>query len=375
MGFQRLFSSFRASVLWPLLVAGVVSAALLWMLAPGVLEESAAAHLSDTLPILAPWVVERLDLGPAELQTWLGERTEGTELRVTVIRGDGTVVADSSRTAEQVGAMDNHRERPEVAEALAVGSGRSVRRSDTTGLSYVYVARRDTDLAGGIFVLRLAQPLRELATLRDSVLQVMLISGVVGLGAAALVLLGLNRRLFRPLEEMVEGANRLARGDYSGHLELPEAEELASVAGSLNRLSDRVGEQLDQIRAERNHLQEILSILSDGILVTDADGHVRFVNQAFRELFEVEIEVEGRSPLELTRRPEIVDLITDCLGDAAPRSRDRLAFDGGRVLAASVAPVGGGGVLLVVRDVTERVHLDETDATSSPTCRTRSRHR
>ena len=360
MGFRRALSSFRAAVLWPLLVAAAVSALLFWALVPRVLEASAAEHLSDALPLLTPLVAERLGSEPEAMQAWLTEHTRGTELRVTVILDDGVVLADSARTWQQVGTMGDHRARPEVARALAGGAGESVRHSETTGLRYVYVARRGASPGGDIFVLRLAQPLRGLAALRSSLFRVIGLAGLLALTAAGLVLAGLNRRLFNPLEQLVEGANRLAQGEAFGHLELPEAEELASVAGSLNRLSDRVGEQIEQIRSERNHLEEILSSMADGILVTGSRGHVIFVNDAFRQFFGVEREVEGLLPLELTRRPEIVSLVTSCLEDHRPWGLERLPLEDGRILAATAAPISTGGVLLVIRDVTERVHLDET---------------
>jgi two-component system phosphate regulon sensor histidine kinase PhoR len=348
------------AVIWPLVVAAVVAGVLLWALLPEVLEQTAAASLEDGLPILTPLVAERLVAGQEPLQAWLERLTAGTDLRVTVIRGDGVVLADSARTLEQVRQMDNHRLRPEVEEAFASRTGSSVRRSDTTGLRYIYVARSGTDAAGGLFALRLAQPLRGMEALSGSILRVMALTGLAALLAAGLMLLGLDRRLFRPLGQLVDGAERLARGDYSGHLEVPESGELASVASSLNRLSDRVADQLRELRSERNRLQEILSSMIDGILVMDSQGHVRFVNDAFRDLFGIEEEVEGRSPLEITRRPEIVSLITRSRDEGEPVSVDRLSFSDGRVLAVSAAPISGEGALLVARDVTERVHLDET---------------
>ena len=42
---------------------------------------------------------------------------------LTVVSGEGTVLADSARTPPQVEAMDNHARRPEIAAALATGSG------------------------------------------------------------------------------------------------------------------------------------------------------------------------------------------------------------------------------------------------------------
>ncbi len=360
MALRQSLLSFRTAVLWPLLVAGIVSALLLWWLLPRVLEESAEANLNSALPILTPIVAQRLSEGPEALQEWLEILGAGTELRMTVIRGDGAVLADSARTAAQVRQMDNHRMRPEIDMAFAERDGSSVRRSATTGLSYVYVARSGTGPSGELFALRLAEPLYGLEALRGSALRAMILAALAGLIAAALMTLVLNRRLFRPLGQLVDGANRLARGDYSGHLEIPESSELASVANSLNRMSDRVQEQIGALRSESNRLQEILSSMVDGLLVTDPDGHVQFINEAFAEIFEVEGDVRGRSPLDITRRSEIVSVIASCLEQGRPASVEKLPFNGGRVLAVSAVPISGAGALLVTRDVTERVHLDET---------------
>ena len=359
MGLGQALLSFRAAVIWPLVVAGIVSAGLLRVLLPGVLEESAEASLADALPILTPLVAERLSEGAGELQTWLEQQGTETDLRVTVIRSDGGVLADSDRTATQVLQMENHRSRPEVAEALAEGLGSSVRRSDTTGLRYVYVARMGTDLSGDLFVLRLAEPLPGIRALQGSALRAMALAGLAGLLAAAAVTVALNRRLIRPLGQLVEGADRLASGDYSGRLDPPASRELASVADALNRLSDRVTEQIDEIQSESGRFQEILSSMVDGVLVMDSQGRARYVNDAFRELFGVDEDVQGLPTLEITRRPEIVSLVTSCLDEGHPVSIDKFSFEGGMVLAVSAVPIGGSGALLVARDVTGRVHLDE----------------
>src|SRR4051812_9081247 len=50
--------------------------------------------------------------------TWCKESTDGTQLRLTLISKDGTVLCDSQHGAA---TMDNHATRPEVEEALRNG--------------------------------------------------------------------------------------------------------------------------------------------------------------------------------------------------------------------------------------------------------------
>ena len=62
----------------------------------------------------------------------LSDLTNDNNSRYTLIRMDGTVVADTE--VAQVNQMENHLERKEVKDALATGYGYSVRRSGTLGM-------------------------------------------------------------------------------------------------------------------------------------------------------------------------------------------------------------------------------------------------
>lgn len=61
-------------------------------------------------------------------------------VRITVISVDGEVLYDAMGSA-----LENHRQRPEVREALQQGSGYSIRHSATTGKDYFYYAERFDD--------------------------------------------------------------------------------------------------------------------------------------------------------------------------------------------------------------------------------------
>ena len=71
------------------------------------------------------------------------------DVRVTLVASDGTVIYDNQNS---VASMPNHADRPEIAEALADGTGSSERDSETSGYVSIYRAIR---LSNGN-VLRLA---------------------------------------------------------------------------------------------------------------------------------------------------------------------------------------------------------------------------
>src|SRR4029077_7068555 len=179
-------------------------------------EQTASTQLLDTLQILTRLVSQRLESGAhgtdGDLEAWVRSVTEKSDLRITLIRANGRVIADSSRTAEQVPEMENHATRPEVREALRTGQGVSLRLSHTTGLTYVYAARTLTTPHDGLLVLRLAQPLEELEALRGRLAAAV----ILAVGGAVLVIFGvawwIGRHLFDPLAGLIVGARDLASG-------------------------------------------------------------------------------------------------------------------------------------------------------------------
>jgi two-component system phosphate regulon sensor histidine kinase PhoR len=340
------------------LVAGLL---LSWLL-PRRFEESASRQLVESAELLAPLVAARAGEPPAALQEWVRSLAAGSDLRVTLVRADGAVIADSDRTFPELAAMDNHRERAEVAQALAEGRGRSVRRSDTTGVAYAYAACVARPQLGPPLVVRLAQPIRDLDALVGQLVGAAVFAGLAALLATAAVSWWLGRGLFSPLNRLLAGADRLAAGELSHRLEVPAEPELALLADTLNRLAARVEEQVAAVQRERDHLHLILSSMAEGVLVTDAQGRALLANPAFVRLFAVNADVFGKQPLEVARVPKLHEVVREALAGRRRDSEEVVLDRGGarRHAALSATPLGAGaGVVVVARDVTPFVRLDQ----------------
>ncbi len=358
---MRFSPKLRFAFLLPALAALAVLLPLVWLSGTELLEESAATRLADTLPLLVRLVAPELARPGEPLQAFAQEIAAAEAVRLTIIGSDGSVLADSARSWPDVQAMENHGERPEVREAFARGLGSEVRRSATVGESYVYVAQRMQDPAGRPYVLRVAQPLHELAALRRHLAGLLALSTLGGLATVLLVSWWLDRRLFRPLSDLVSGANRLARGELSHRLAVPEEDELGDLARSLNRLAERVQEQVAAVEAERSHLEVVGASMSEGVLVTDAQGRALMVNPSFRRLFRVKGDVVGKTALELTRLPQLDDLIRRTLVTGQMGGAE-LEFPGAteRAVAVSSAALRDrSGAVIAARDVSDLVRLGE----------------
>ena len=392
MAAGRSIPKLELASLWPAVVAILLATVLLWTLIPRQIEKNAALHLGESLEILTPVFAAAVPGTPEEVQERVVRLAGGSALRITLLAGDGEVLGDSVRSPVQVRAMENHAGRPEVARALATGTGWSVRRSATTGKSYAYSARSFTGSDGRLYVLRAAHPLDELGLVRAHLTGAMGLAALAALAVALVVFLWLSRKLFRPLARLVDGAATLAAGDYRHRLEPPDEPHLAALAEAINRLATRVEEQIARVRSERDQLEAIVRSMSDGVLVTDAEGRALLANPEFRRLFGLRqtpagappgtgpgvaaADVAGRTPLELTRRSELARLVEETLARGEDRSAVvELRTPERRTVALAATPLAGAvraaagagspgrprveGAVVVARDTTQATRLDE----------------
>lgn len=344
----------RLAPLWPALAAVITATALLAFLLPSLLERTASVQLFDMLDLLAPIARERLADPKVDPGAWARRLAADSGIRVTLIRADGVVLADSSVETEQIGALENHLGRPEVQVALARGRGMNVRRSATTGNTYVYVARTLSGPRGETLVLRLAEPLEQLRALRGRLAAAMALSALAAGIAILFTSLWLDRRLFEPLSRLIAGAQDLALG-RANRVAVPDEDELAALALSLNRLAATAEEQFAAVSKERDRLQEILASMSEGVLVVDAEARALMINPAFYRLFGLEGDFTGRPVLEIIRHPGLARLVEDALRLGEPQSGQiELTSPERRSLLLASAALSGGerGAVVAARDTT-----------------------
>src|SRR5271157_1875877 len=116
-------------------------------------RQTLAENLKDLAFPVRDSVTRAMELRDADhLEATVRQLGKELRTRITVIDNQGTVLADS---IEDPRSMENHKNRPEVAEALGGGIGRSTRFSSTTGKESLYVAIpmvRDGRVAGVVRV-------------------------------------------------------------------------------------------------------------------------------------------------------------------------------------------------------------------------------
>ncbi|MFC1652761.1 ATP-binding protein, partial [Planctomycetota bacterium] len=182
---------------------------------------------------------------PSEVAHGTRRLADEMGLRITVIDTQGVVLADSEKQATTMGS---HADRPEVVQALAEGWGQARHYSQELGRNMKYVAVRATVTEKTLGVVRVAMPLAAVQMQMEPIYRIVLLGAFIALMIAFVLAFFLSRSITAPIIKMREAAGRMAQGDFNTQIEITGGGELAALADSLNRMTDGMRAQLEELR-------------------------------------------------------------------------------------------------------------------------------
>jgi len=209
-----------------------------------------------------------------------------------------------------------------------------IRRGDVPYVIYIYDNKTTAnDLTGQMFLL---------------------IIEALAFGLVISILLSflLSKTMVTPIQQLTEGAMRVAKGDFSHKIDVPSQDEIGVLTDTFNDMAGRLQDTLRQVENERNKLDTLFLHMTDGVAAFSRRGALIHSNPAaarmlrrrlgpdaaYQALFEeiAPLEQVLSAPDHLEGELRVRDSFLQLL--LAP-------FDRGRK---------GGGVLVVIHDVTEQ---------------------
>jgi len=270
--------------------------------------EESRANLASQVQLARLLLIRDKQATPPQLMA----ESVGTVIkaRVTLIAPDGRVTGDSDVGQARVAQLENHLQRPEVQEAIKNGAGSSLRYSDTLHTSMLYSA---TTYGRGATegIIRLAMPLEYLTSARSS------LHGLAGGATLGTILIALifsyvlSNLTTRQLRDMADAAARIGYGGSQSRIPTGSNDEIGMLATVLNDMSERIEDQVQRLSTDKQRLDTILLSMGEGIMVTDTAGLITLVNPAFRSLFSISGDVEGKRLVEISRHPDLLAAFND----------------------------------------------------------------
>jgi two-component system phosphate regulon sensor histidine kinase PhoR len=354
---RRWSTSYRARLIVGfVLVLGLVTGAWAWSLF-GPLTDAVIAQQQEHLQGVAQAGVLVLSQTDRPLDQSVRQLVARTDLRMTVVASDGTVLADSEETTA---AMANHATRPEIAEALAGRIGKDTRRSLTQDVEQMYVAV-PASYGGERVALRVSESLDRISEISAQTRRTGLVLLGIVLALATIAVVRLTHAAAGPVERLADAARAMADGDLASPVP-DERGALAPLSESLRRLREQLRARIGDLETEQRTLRLVLDGLSDAVLLLDGE-RVELGNRALTSLVRApQAGVRGRSVRDLGLAESVLVAVTNGIGRTEPATADLGPDPYRRYHRVLTLPLGdsetGPRTLVVITDVTDRMRLD-----------------
>jgi two-component system phosphate regulon sensor histidine kinase PhoR len=199
------------------------------------------------------------------------------------------------------------------------------------------------------------------------------IVGLLAVGTAAIVIsFAVARQLSRPINQLLEGSERIATQDFTYRLDENRSDEFGILFQSNNRVAAELARyqqmNLNKIVGTRNKLESVVRQASDGFIVIEPNRSIFVMNDVFAHWFGADAKTaEGRAFLEVLDHYDLKQTIMQAFVEE--ETHIPVQFSLNLVGEASETVVKGTfvrvmsdnqltAVMGVLRDVTREVAVD-----------------
>lgn len=305
-------------------------------------------------------------LEKASLDARLKETADKSNIRITIIDNNGTVIADSW---ENPATMENHLGRPEIAAALTGDTGKSIRYSTTLAQNSMYIAVpviKNFEILG---VVRAASTLAQVDAafreIRSALLAAILFTSLLSVALG----IKLARKFTSPLETITKAARKMTDGKLSERIHINTGDELELLAHTLNNLSASLEDKIAQIVAETQKLELILHNMDNAVILLDRYGRITTTNKVANELFSLSPSMLGKHNIHVIGSSFFDHAVHEAIAQKKHQIIDlKTNFDGQkRVFQVFLAPVTSNTndivhLLAVFHDITALQELNDRQA-------------
>ncbi len=175
------------------------------------------------------------------------------------------------------------------------------------------------------------------------------------------------KKIMQPLKEISEASREMARGNLDREIRIYSNDEIGNLARNINFLAHRLKLTIDEITEEKDRIRAILNSMGDGVVAVDRDRRVLLVNPAVERALNISGEsIRGKDIVGVIRHYEFENNIKAALQNQKELTREiQVLTPDPKVYRVLFTPLKGtdrGGVVAVLRDITERRQLDQVRA-------------
>lgn len=264
--------------------------------------------------------------------------------RITLIDSEGTVIFDSF---EEIDTLDNHKDRPEIMEALKKGKGSSMRFSETLRQQTFYYAFR---LDNGM-IIRVANTTDSVLTMIMTNMPILLVLACIILIIAMIFARWQTKSIITPINNL----------NLEKPLENDIYDELTPLLHRIDNQNHLIEEQLDHLNKKQEEFNAITENMREALIIINKKNTVLSMNRAAVELLNVKrgncIE---KHFLTISRNHEFQSTIEEAMSGTPSDAIVILDNKYYKIMANPVYLEGAlNGCVVLMLDVTEKHRAEQ----------------
>jgi two-component system, OmpR family, phosphate regulon sensor histidine kinase PhoR len=332
------------------LIVIAATAAVLDVMLGGAWEASLRVEIERNLTQKTLLFAHRVETDRAHsLAEIANQEGQAAGARATIIDTSGKVLADSESNSVNT---ENHA--PEFDTALRGGTARVERRSAALQVPFLYVA---APISGG--AVRLAYPLSDVEAVQSQVRGRLLWGSIFASCIALIIAAAASVWTSRRLDHIVDVAARIEKGDLRARVKDAPLDEIGRVAAAIDRTAGQVERSFAAVRSSQRQLETLLNSMQDAVIAVSSDGLVQWANQPMDRLVPQRTRLNA-PVVETIRDPDFLATVQAATTTKEVKTSRATSIVPGRAYDVTAAPLPDGGVVAVLRDLTETERVEKT---------------
>ncbi len=197
-------------------------------------------------------------------------------------------------------------------------------------------------------------------TVLNNVFTIIIQALLLGILISLIFAILLSITIISPIKSLTQKSKRMASGDFDYTIDVKSPDEIGQLTETFNYMASELKTTLNVIQSEKDKVETIVQFMTDGVIAFDIKGTVIHINPAAKALMNIG-EKENLSFEDVFDKSEIS--LGQILYFKHYQTVERVLKRADREISAYFAPFKtddkSGGVVVVLRDITEREKLDQ----------------
>ena len=246
---------------------------------------------------------------------------------------------------------------PNIFSAMNGKTGNEV-SSEQSYMDYAVPVKDGDDVRYIVYIKDLKEDTNNILR---SIFSIILQALLLGIGISLVFAILLSVTIISPIKSLTQRSQKMASGDFEYTMDVKSPDEIGQLTETFNYMASELKTTMNAIQSEKEKVETILRYMTDGVMAFDTKGSIIHINPAAKKLL-------GQNGIEEKDFDSIFSKYEINLGQILYlkhfSASERVINYDGREISAYFATFKtddkSGGVIVVLRDITEREKLEKS---------------